>query len=266
MTSDAPSILPGIQDDELILGMASAARAVGTALAQSAPPRPPRDWEEFRASFAAVDDPAAEMLRGQLEKVSPGLDWIDGDTSEGRSGWFADVTDGAVQYLQGLPHWCVTVSLLDQGRVLATVLDAVERDQTFTSNGARAALNGRSISPSGKTDLGVCIVAVNHPPFAASQQGVPEKTGSTVTALLHEVGAVRGFGPTSWQIAETAAGRIDAFVQHGQDEENLLGAAALAQLAGALVTDVHGEPWHRGSDSILVAPPQLHPLLIDLLS
>jgi hypothetical protein len=32
-------------------------------------------------------------------------------------------------------------------------------------------------------------------------------------------------GPTSWQIADTAAGRLDGIWEYGRDDANLLGAS-----------------------------------------
>lgn len=72
------------------------------------------------------------------------------------------------------------------------------------------------------------------------------------------MGAVRNLGPTSWQIADTAAGRLDAFWQFGRDHANLLPGALIAREAGAVVTDAAGGPWTSGSDSFLVAAPALH--------
>lgn len=43
--------------------------------------------------------------------------------------------------------------------------------------------------------------------------------GHSLSALLPRVGAVRNLGPTSWQLADTAAGCIDAFWQAYHDDE-----------------------------------------------
>ncbi|MFC0429768.1 inositol monophosphatase family protein [Kutzneria buriramensis] len=83
--------------------------------------------------------------------------------------------------------------------------------------------------------------------------------------MLPSVGAVRSFGPTSWQIADTAAGRIDAFWEFGRDDTNLLPGALMAREAGALVTTVTGEPWTVGERSFLAAPRGVHGKLLGLL-
>ncbi|MEV6027721.1 inositol monophosphatase family protein [Streptomyces sp. NPDC052036] len=83
--------------------------------------------------------------------------------------------------------------------------------------------------------------------------------------MLPRVAAVRNLGPTSWQVADTAAGRLDAFWEFDRDDANLLPGALVAREAGALVTDAAGRPWSAGSDSFLVAPPGLHGHLVEAL-
>jgi fructose-1,6-bisphosphatase/inositol monophosphatase family enzyme len=93
-----------------------------------------------------------------------------------------------------------------------------------------------------------------------------EYVSDDVVGLLPAVGAVRNFGPTSWQVADMASGRIDAFWEYGRDAGNLLGASVIAREAGVVVTDTWGRPWQAGSDSFLAAPSALHARLVDLLS
>jgi myo-inositol-1(or 4)-monophosphatase len=139
--------------------------------------------------------------------------------------------------------------------------------ETYTAALAHGAhRDGTPISPSDKQDLAVTLLATSQPPFIAAQPEAATAAGRSLSALLPVAGAIRNLGPTSWQIADAAAGRIDAFWQYGRDDENLLGAALIAREAGARVTDAAGTPWRAGSDSFLAAPPALHRQLLTLLS
>lgn len=84
--------------------------------------------------------------------------------------------------------------------------------------------------------------------------------------MLQSVAAVRNLGATSWQIADTGSGRLDAFWEYGDDTGNLLSGALVAREAGAVVTDASGRPWHEGADSFLAAAPGLHPALTGLFT
>ncbi|BCY09789.1 inositol monophosphatase family protein [Actinoplanes sp. L3-i22] len=89
--------------------------------------------------------------------------------------------------------------------------------------------------------------------------------GRSLSAVLLAAGAVRNLGPTSWQLADVAAGRLDGFWEYGHDDTNVLPGVLLARESGATVTDAAGAPWRVGADSIVVAGPALHaPLLAAL--
>jgi myo-inositol-1(or 4)-monophosphatase len=253
--------------EDLVAPMTAAVESVAAALLGSAIPPPARTWAEFGTAFDAIDGPAAERLRTQLDSVVPGVAWFGDTVPAAGSGWFADVTDGAVQYLQGLPHWCVTLSYVHDGRADATVIHSATRGETYlATRGGGARRNGDPIRPSDKSDLGVCIAATNQPPFITRQPAAITEAARSLEALLPVVGAVRNFGPTSWQIADTAAGRLDLFWEYGRDEENLLGAALVAEEAGLTVCDARGQDWTATSGSFLAAPKSLRDRILHVLA
>jgi myo-inositol-1(or 4)-monophosphatase len=116
------------------------------------------------------------------------------------------------------------LSFIRDGRPEATVIHSATRAETYTAvRGGGALRNGEPIRPSVKTELGVCIAATNQPPFINRQPMAIAQAASSLAAMLPIVGAVRNFGPTSWQIADTAAGRLDLFWEYGHDEETSWG-------------------------------------------
>ncbi|MFI5704824.1 inositol monophosphatase family protein [Streptomyces xanthochromogenes] len=250
--------------------MISAARTVGAWLADQERPQLARTMAQFKSVFDAVDTPAAALLHEQLDALAPGVGWAENLYAQPLPGgevWVVDVMDGAVQYLQGLPQWCVSLTLVRDREPVATVLHNPVLGETYTAaRGHGTHRDGTAIRPSAKQDLPLTLVATSHPPFAATQPQAALAAGRSLSVLLPQVGAVRNLGPTSWQIADTAAGRLDAFWQYGRDDENLLGAALIATEAGVRVTDTTGRPWQAGADSFLAAPAPLHQQLLPLLA
>ena len=262
-----------MSDAETLSLMARAAQDAAALL----PPRdlPARydDWRGFKAAFDAADAPLTALLRERLEAARPGTPWA-GDAVEAAPGlpgtgerWVVDTVDGAVQYLQGLPQWSVSIALVRGRRAVLAALHSATLGRTYTAAlGGGAFLDGAPVSPSAKTDLALALVATSHPPFVGRQPEAVAAAGRALSALLPEVGAVRNLGPTSWQVADVASGRIDAFWEYGRDAENLLGAALVATEAGAVVTDTEGNPWHAASPGFLAAPAPLHARLLPLLA
>ncbi|SEF29292.1 myo-inositol-1(or 4)-monophosphatase [Amycolatopsis pretoriensis] len=225
-----------------------------------APERPPASLEELGETFSAIDDPLAANLRSALAEVRPGAGWA-GEFEDLPAGevWVVDALDGAVQLLQGLPQYCVTVTLLRDGEPELAVLHSPNLNETYAAQkGDGATRNGKPIEPSRKQNLDAAVAATSQPPFVTGQPGVAEAAGRSLTAVLGEVAAVRNLGPTSWQVADVAAGRLDFFWQYGTDATNLAGAALIAREAGAVVTTADGAPWTPSAGSFLAAAPPLH--------
>ncbi len=257
-----------MSDLDLLAPLAVAQR-VGKRLLDRERPAPARTLRELRAVFEAVDGPASEALRAELARLRPQARWTDElDPRLPQSGeaWVTDAMDGAVQYLQGLPQWCVTITLVRDAVPVAAVLHCPPLGETYAAAaGHGATRDGAPIAPSAKADASATVVATSHPTFAAEQPTAMARAGRSYSALLPEVRAVRNLGPTSWQLADTAAGRLDAFWMYGTDDTNVLGGALVAREAGARVTDAEGRPWAAGADSLLIAGAQLHHRFLELL-
>ncbi|MGW3247419.1 inositol monophosphatase family protein [Streptomyces sp. NPDC001070] len=251
--------------------LADAAREAGALLLRASRPAPAVDLAGFRRALDAIEAPLVAVLRERLDALRPGVPWaaeLDERVPDRGEVWVVDAIDGAVQYLQGLPQFCVNLALVRDGEPVAAALHAPLLGETCTAAaGEGAARDGVRISPSMKTDPAAAVLATSHPPFlAAREPGLAEPTGRALAAVLPHVGAVRNLGPTSWQLADVAAGRLDGFWQLGRDDANLLGGVLIAREAGAVATDLHGLPWRAGATSVLVAGPGLHGRLLAPLS
>ncbi|MCF4138756.1 inositol monophosphatase [Streptomyces sp. Tue 6430] len=257
-------------DCQLLDPMADAVHAVGALLrALDLPSEPPRDRDEFLLRFSAVDELALALMRELLGPLRPGAVWaeeLNTRLPEQGEVWVADAVDGAVQLLQGLPHWCVSLTLVRERRAVAAVLHSPLLGETCTAAfGGGARRDGRLMRPSGKRTLDAALLGTSQPPGIAREPEAVQGAGRSLSALLPHVGAVRNLGATSWQIADTAAGRMDGFWQYGIDDTNLIGPALIAAEAGLSVTDLAGRPWRAGADGFLAAPQPLHPLILDTI-
>jgi myo-inositol-1(or 4)-monophosphatase len=252
-------------DRELINGIVRATHEAGQALAKRPSRTPARTMREFRARFDAADGAALDIIRPQLTRLRPGAAWgdeIDTVVTDGEQ-WVVDAIDGAVQYLQDLPQWSVSATLLRDGQPAVAVLHNPGLAETYVGvAGGGATRNGAPVAPSAKTDLSATLFATSQPPFAGRDPEAVRRSGASLASVLLVAGAVRNLGPTSWQVADVASGRLDGFWEFGADDGNLLGAALIAREAGAIVTDRHGRPWSARADSIVVAPPRLHAALL----
>ncbi|MFF3335206.1 inositol monophosphatase family protein [Streptomyces sp. NPDC002888] len=257
---------------DLLTTLTDTAHEVGELLLAAPRSAPAVTFDELAASFAESEAPGEAVVRRRLGALRPGAAWAEeldslaALPSDGEV-WIVDVVDGAVQFLQGLPQFCVSLALVCEGEPVAAVLHAPLLNETYTAaRGHGAARDGRPIVPSVKADLAAAVLSTSQPPFVARQPEAAEQAGRSLSAVLPHVAAVRNLGPTSWQIADTAAGRLDGFWEFGRDDTNLLPGVLVAREAGAVVTDADGGPWRAGCDSFLVAGEALHKSLLGVLA
>ncbi len=237
-------------------------RAVGTALkTRFETLSPVIERDAMMAAFRAIDGEANATLRDALAARWPDIAWLadefDGDEGDARARdgafWACDAIDGAVQYLRGIPQWCVSLALVRGGRpVFAVLYDAMHDELFHAEAGVGAFLNGQPIRVNAKSTHRDAFLATSQPPFVgAADIG---RAARSLERVLPQAGVVRNFGPTSLQIAWVACGRLDAFWEHGEDTFNCLGAALMVREAGGVVTDLDGVDWRLRSASIVAGP------------
>jgi myo-inositol-1(or 4)-monophosphatase len=249
--------------------MADAARFAARLVPANLAPGQFHTREDFKAAFDLVDRPLTAALRDRLAAARPGVPWageLDTELPDGEA-WVVDAVDGAIQYLQGLPQWSVSIALVRDGQpALAALYSPYLGELYSAARGYGAFRDGVRVGPSVKADLGLALAGTSQLPFPARQPAAVTATGRAMTLLLPAVGAVRNLGPTSWQVADVAAGRLDVFWEYGRDAGNLLAASLLVTEAGGVVTDAGGKPWGARSASFVAGPAALHSQVISLLA
>jgi myo-inositol-1(or 4)-monophosphatase len=167
----------------------------GRALGKHAGRTPARTMREFRATFDEADGAALEIIRPALTRLRPDAAWgdeIDTVLADGEQ-WIVDAIDGAVQYLQDLPQWSVSATLLRDGQPAVAVLHNPGLAETYVglADGG-ATRNGAPVAPSAKTDLSVTLFATSQPPSSPAR---PERSSPTAAAAPGPPGPT----PSSWR-------------------------------------------------------------------
>ena len=183
----------------------------------------------------------------------------EGADRPGTSGlrWVVDPLDGTINFLFGIPQWCVSVAVVDAEGSLAGAVYDPNRDELFTAvRGGTPFCNGVALSASGRSDLATSMVATGF----AYDADVRAAQAQVLARLVPHVRDVRRFGSAALDLAWTAAGRYDAYFERTVKPWDIAAGTLLCECAGLRVADlpVHPNlPW-----GILVADPAaLEPLL-----
>jgi myo-inositol-1(or 4)-monophosphatase len=182
----------------------------------------------------------------------------EGDDVVGTSGrrWIVDPLDGTVNYLYGIPQWCVSIAC--EG-LAAVVLDPV-RGECFTATAdGPARLDGVPLHGSGRDELAQALVATGFG-YDADRRKLQ---AATVSRVLPQVRDVRRMGSAALDLAWLAAGRYDAYFEHGVNPWDIAAGELLCARAGLHVEHL---PAQGGLPTgLLAAPREIAPQLLELV-
>jgi myo-inositol-1(or 4)-monophosphatase len=164
--------------------------------------------------------------------------------------WIVDPLDGTVNFLYGIPQWCVSIAVEDADRatLAGLVYDAV-RDEAFTTLD--------DLPGSDCADLAHALVATGF----GYESEVRRGQAAVAARVLPEVRDIRRAGSAALDLAWTAAGRVDAFYERGVKTWDVAAGLALCARAGHELRRLEGSP-----PGVLVAPPGIVDALASLVA
>jgi myo-inositol-1(or 4)-monophosphatase len=209
-----------------------------------------------------ADREAERAIRELLEAERPddGLLAEEGSHSASESGrrWVVDPLDGTINFLYGFPAWAVSVAVEDGTGTLAGVVFEPVRGECFAAaRGEGALLDGRPIRVRDGTPLERALVATGF----GYDPGRRGWQAAMVARLLPRARDIRRAGAAALDLAWLAAGRVDAFYEHGLNPWDWAAGRLIAEEAGATVRDVDGDPAGLVAASSAALADELEPLV-----
>jgi myo-inositol-1(or 4)-monophosphatase len=275
------------ESDALLAVAVEAARMAGVLLLE----RAQHGAEEVTSKSTPTDlvseaDIASERAIRELlaaRRPQDGFVGEEGGSAESSSGlsWVVDPLDGTVNFLFGIPQWCVSVAVRDGEGTLAGAVYDPNRDELFmASRDGRAELRGPGVvreltgplragarsesladsSSSGRDELRSAMVATG----LAYGADVREAQGRVLARLVGRVRDIRRFGSAALDLTWTAAGRYDAYFERSVKQWDIAAGALICERAGLRVVELpvfENLPW-----GILVAPTDLMDPLLELVA
>ncbi|HXS04728.1 MAG TPA: inositol monophosphatase family protein, partial [Rhodanobacter sp.] len=124
--------------------------------------------EKQQLDFVSEVDKLAEAeIIKELRRAYPDhaiLAEESGQTGKGPLTWVIDPLDGTHNYLRGIPHFSVSIALLDKGVPIHAVVFDPLRDELYTaSKGDGAYLNDRRMRVGKRENLGGAMIATGFP-------------------------------------------------------------------------------------------------------
>ena len=199
-----------------------------------------------------VDTETERLLRDRLAELRPG-DPILGEEGGGPTAatpadavtWVLDPIDGTVNFVYGIPAYAVSVGAQIDGVSVAGAVADVVGGRVYS---AATGLGAHVIDEHGSTPLRCAAVDDLSMTLLGTGFGYSPQRRVTQAALLARmlpvVRDVRRIGSAALDLCMVAAGRLDAFYEHGLQVWDHAAGALIAAEAGARVflpaPDVNG--------------------------
>ena len=239
----------------------------------------PQTTQKADLSPVTIADQQVETaLRDVIQAAFPD-DAIQGEefgsattNASGRFCWVIDPIDGTKAFISGKPVFGTLVGLTDQGVPLAGMVDIPILDETYIGHlighnpgdqqrQSACQMNAAMVQPSQCQKLATARLATTSP-LALSAAGL-----IGFNHLAAQV-ALINYGGDCHNYALLAAGHIDLVMEDSLASHDLIAVVAVMQAAGAVVTDIAGQPIRLGqSSSVLAAATKdLHAVALSALA
>ncbi len=177
--------------------------------------------------------------------------------------WIVDPLDGTLNFIQGFPHWCVSIALWDgDGPVLGCVLDPLRQDEFLAVRGLGATWNGRPVKASNHAGVDGAFLAVG---FAYQLGDRFPRFLAAFERVHRRAKGLRRAGSAALDLAHTAAGIFDGYFELGLKPWDLAAGVLLVAEAGGRVSDWEGGEGWFASGKIVAAGPAVHADLVSAL-
>ncbi len=243
-----------------------AAQEAGAILLELAKTTITYQMKSSRDIQAEADLRSEELIIGKIKKAFPSHSILAEETGEdireSEYLWAIDPLDGTINYARGIEEYCVSIALSHRGQTILGVIYHPVFQQLFVAQkGEGAYLNGQKLEVSNEATLANCLAATDN----SSDLEARHKNLNLLTKVSDEARQVRVFGSGALHVARIARGQLDFYFKMHYNHWDFAAAALIVQEAGGIVTDIHGQPITRDSESILAASNVIHSQAMALL-
>ncbi|MGA0585875.1 inositol monophosphatase family protein [Dyella sp. KRB-257] len=223
--------------------------------------------EKQQLDFVSEVDKLAEAeIIKELRRAYPDhaiLGEESGAIGKGPLQWVIDPLDGTHNYLRGIPHFSVSIALLEKGVPVHGVVFDPLRDELYTaSKGDGAFLNDRRMRVSKRENLGGAMIATGFP-YRQRAHLTPQL--DMTRAILGQAEDIRRSGSAALDLAYTAAGRYDGYFEIGLKPWDMAAGVLLVHEAGGRYCDFAGRDGIPTSGNLIAGNLNVARAMVDAI-
>jgi myo-inositol-1(or 4)-monophosphatase len=210
----------------------------------------------IEAEYKAGHDPVTEadkavdaVLRQELLREGEG--WLseesvdDFSRLEKKRVWIVDPLDGTREFIAGIPEFCVSIAMVEDGISVAGGICNPATNETFLGSlDSGVTYNGKPVRASQRTSLEGAVILASRSETKRGEWKRFEKTSAKV----------RPMGSVAYKLALVSAGLADlTFTLTPKHDWDIAGGAALVTSAGGFVSTLENSPLRCNRKSPLLS-------------
>ena len=211
---------------------------------------------EIEAEYKAGHDPVTEadtavdaLLRHELLREGEG--WLSEETVddfsrlEKKRVWIVDPLDGTREFVAGIPEFCVSVAMVEDGIPVAGGICNPATNEIFLGSlDAGVTYNGKPARASQRTTIEGAIILASR---SETKRGEWKRFENSSVK-------VRPMGSVAYKLALVSAGLADiTFTLTPKNEWDIAAGAALVMSAGGFISTLDNSPLHCNRRSPLLS-------------
>ena len=175
--------------------------------------------------------------------------------------WVIDPIDGTTNFVHNIPHFCISIACLRNGKMEhAVILDPIRQEEFVASRGKGCSLNGRRLRVGTKQSLQGALISTG-----GREHTIAGQQATIYEHLLKEGAVMRQAGSAALDLAWVAAGRLDGMWMSELKIWDIAAGALMVQETGGLLGEFNGGTQYLKSGNIIAASPKCFRALAPLV-
>jgi myo-inositol-1(or 4)-monophosphatase len=213
-----------------------------------------------------VDRASEEVIIETLQTAYPDhaiLAEESGATGQSDHVWVIDPLDGTTNYLHGFQQYAVSIALLHKGVITHGVIyDPCRNDLYTASRGRGAYLNDKRLRVARRERLIDSLVGTGFP-FRMFEH--LDAYSAMLKDLMTKTAGIRRPGSAALDLANVAAGRLDAFWEIGLAPWDMAAGCLMIVEAGGLVGDFEGNDRFMQTGNLVAGTSKIFAQLLQVI-
>jgi myo-inositol-1(or 4)-monophosphatase len=171
--------------------------------------------------------------------------------------WIIDPIDGTTNFLNGLPHFAISIAYEEKGEILSGIIfDPIKNEMFFAEKGQGAYLNDIRTRVSNKSDFKNSLLVTGGPRYTSN---IKDEVFKEYIELAKKVRPpIRKSGSAALDLAYVAAGRFDGSWQRELKYWDIAAGIIILKESGGFINNLRGDNYLQDKIDIVATNSKIH--------